>query len=152
MSRSEFTEWLNKTEFTRKIDKLVLHMLWVREGNEFWGEDTMQGLEKFYRSQGRRRAFHFAVNDDEIWPFAPINQRPHQGGPAEINDGSIAIEIDGVIRKRAPTRESWDTYMFVIRALMKKFGIKKDQIFLHNEFHDGTPCPGFNKRTILENL
>ncbi len=152
MSRKQFADRLEKITLNREIDKIILHMLWLREGNEFWGEKTMQGLEKFYSNQRRKRAFHYAIEGEDIWPFAPLEQRPHQGGPNKINDKSIAIEMDGVIYKRAPKRESWDTYMFVIRALMKKFDIPKSQIFLHREFHKGTPCPGFNKRTVLENL
>ena len=153
LSREQFKKYLfDDFKQRREIDKIVLHYLWKRKENYFWGIKSLIGLDEYYKKQDRTFAFHLCVKDDDIWIAKDLNEKPDQSGDAKINDWAIALECDAVIGHRPPNKKTWKTYLFVISMLMKRFTLNPNHLFLHKEFHEGDTCPDFTKEFLLKEL
>lgn len=148
----EYEEYLNGIEIKRSIKKIILHVLWRKPKNVFWGEDSLIGLEKYYKDKGRGKGFHLCIAQGKIFEFLSLNEPVDQSGKDDINLESIAIEIDGVIGGRKPSKQDWILYLETIDLLMKKFNLEPNQIYCHYRFDPDTPCPGFDEEYLLKEI
>lgn len=137
-SKEQFREYLWKTDFKREISRIVIHYLWRKKRNVFWGEKSLIGLEKFYKKHGRRRAFNLCVNGNEIWEFLNIQ---YEADHSASWRNSVDLEVDAVIGHRPPTPQSWDTMIFIIDQLLKRLDLQPNDLYLHSELDFNSDCP-----------
>ncbi len=146
---NQFDNYIFNNEFNRIIKKIVLHQLWVKPENYWWGEKSVIGLNEYYKKQGRSFAFHIAIAQNKIWLCKDLDEEPDQSGPRKINKNAVAIEVDSVINHRPPSDEDWNLYIKTISLLMERFNISPDNLYLHKDFNKKTPCPDFSVETVL---
>ena len=147
----EFNVYIKSKKITREIKKIIVHQLWQRKGNTFWGQKSLTGLDEYYKKKGKGRGFHFCIGKGKIWEFLDLNQQADQAVIESVNCNSLAIEVDSVINERKPSPRDWKLFLKTINSLMQLFKIEPNMLFLHKEFHD-TPCTDFEKEYLLSEL
>ncbi len=141
---------------TRKIDLIIIHctatgdypnghLYFDRIGAKQIRQSHMASIE----SGGRNFddiGYHFVVRRTGLLERG----RPESVQGAHTyghNDTSLGIAYVGT---RVPTEAQIETMRLLLRDLMQKYRLKKDQIKPHNELNPHKICPGFDiHKTLL---
>lgn len=101
--------------------------------------------------------YHYIVDYKDIIEFMPINYKVYHTGKAEdwAFNNSIAIEICSNLNNELYLKGQ-DNAIKLIKELMKKYNLTKNDIYFHQDFNVNTYCPATilnlygNKRNFLE--
>lgn len=140
LTKKEFENYVKKKEFSRKIDKIILHHTNDTLGQWKRGEVSINYYKKLYESKGWKTGPHLFVASEGIYLFTDINI---QGTHANAgNKGSIGIELIGNYDKRPPHGKTWDNTKKVLKILLSKFNLKLKDIHFHRKYNPKKSCPG----------
>lgn len=102
-------------------------------------------------------ACHYAIDYKEIVEILPLNWKIYHTGKAEdwAFNNSIAIEICSNLNNELYLKGQ-DNAIKLIKELMKKYNIKKSDIYFHQDFDERAYCPATilnlygNKRNFIK--
>lgn len=137
----EFERYVEAYEFTKPVmNKLVVHHTYIPTKVQWNGQHSINGLRSYYERKGWRAGPHLFVAEDGIWLFSPMNKMGIHAGAG--NWRSIGIEVVGNYDTKKWSGKTKENALGVIRILMKKLGLKDEQIRFHREFSHKS-CPGW---------
>ena len=135
----EFEKYIADYDFSAPPDKLVIHHTWRPEKDKWAGSRSVQELKNYYEEKNWPAGPHLFVADDGIWLFSPMRRDGiHAAG---LNRGSIGIEVVGNYDYEKWTGQTKKNALGVIRLLMNRLNISRQNIFFHREVTQKT-CPG----------
>ncbi|MDD4407395.1 MAG: N-acetylmuramoyl-L-alanine amidase, partial [Bacilli bacterium] len=136
----KFKKYTNEKEFSRKIDKIVLHH--TSDSLESWKtkKTSIGYYKKMYEKRGWTTGPHLFIDEGGIFLFTDINIEGTHANSA--NKGSIGIEMVGNYDKKVPKGKIWEKTKRVLNILLKKFDLNVKDIHLHRKFNPNKSCPG----------
>lgn len=142
---------LTPEEFKKYVDnkffgffpanKIVLHHTY-RPNLETWrGIDTINALDRYYRSKGwKGLGPHLFIAPEGIWLFSDMRKNGIHAG-RKGNRLSIGIEMIGDYEKNKPFGTQWILVKYAITILNKKLNLEPENIKFHRDYTN-THCPG----------
>lgn len=142
---TKLTKFLGSLSVKRNIKQIHIHHTWKPTQKDYTGLRTIEGIYNYHVKQLKWSDIgqHFAVAPDgTIWDGRDLNR-----DPASIkghNEGAISIEMIGNFDKGHDvlTDAQKEAVVELVRLLLKKFNLYRDDIIFHREYDASKTCPG----------
>ncbi len=105
--------------------------------NEKKGADAAAHA-KYIKTLRERTSWHYTVDDKSIYQHLPDNEKSYHTSSSNANEHSIAIEL--CVNSDGDFEKTKENAAWLIRELMKKYGITKQNILTHRDW-TGKSCP-----------
>ena len=153
LSKKEFIEYVKRYNFTRLVNKLVLHHTWKPTLENWKGQDTIFAMKRYYERKNWSAGPHIYIANN-IWLFTDFNTQGIHAGKG--NYRSIGIEMVGNYWYKKPQGKVLENTISVLEILEEKLGLNLEKdLYFHRDFaFKASGCPGYSisKKWIISLL
>ncbi|HVQ74876.1 MAG TPA: caspase family protein [Candidatus Binatia bacterium] len=149
LTLDEFTDLLQRFEFTRRVDAVHMHHTWRPSHAQYRGEATIEAMWRFHTQTNGWRdiAQHVSIGPDgSIWTGRDWNLPP--ASAAGFNGNSMAgpfmFETIGDFDRGQDRLEGVQlaAVVGVIARMQQRFGLGADSLRFHRSMTNLKSCPG----------
>ena len=130
---------INRPKIKNSCTYITVH----ETANEKKGADAAAHAS-YVKSLNERTSWHYTVDDNVIIQHLPDEEKSYHTASSNANENSIAIEL--CVNSDGDFERTKENAVWLIRELMKKHNIPKENILSHRDW-TGKTCP----QKLLEN-
>ena len=134
LTAEEFKKYVNSKFFGYfPANKIVLHHTYRPNLKTWRGIETINALDRYYRSKGWNGVGpHLFIAPEGIWLFSDMRKNGIHAGKG--NWRSIGIEMVGDFTHQKPSDIQWELIKYAIIVLNKKLNLKLENIKFHRDY------------------
>ena len=150
LTLDEFRRYVKGYDFGRiKPDGLVIHHTWKPRKDQWYGDNSIEGLRKYYEEKGWSNGPHLFISDSHVWLFTPMNTVGIHAGAGNVTyqwgrlkGYTIGIEVVGDYDAEKWSGKTKDNALGAIQILMTQLKLSTEQVTFHRNWMPSKTCPG----------